>query len=159
MKQFYNPNELDYSPLIEFLNELDDTFNDDPLYQTPAYFGFCFKEIENKTNIEITQYGKYRRNFSITLTLDGDDDLIESFIRSFQSFIIRYTVINEVTKQVKGLSPEEIVFKYKGIYDDACKFQNRLSKLLERAKDLYKEKKVYYDRLNNNAQLRMRGFN
>ena len=150
MKQFYSPNELDYSPLIEFLNELDDSFDDDPLYKSPAQFGFRFQQLSNKTNIEIIQYGKYHSLYSITLTLDGGDDLKNSFI-------IRYTPLNDVKDKIKDLSKEEIAFKYKDIYNDVCKFQKHLFELFNRANNLYKEKKAYYDHLNNNAQLRMRG--
>ena len=152
MKQFYSPNELDYSPLIEFLNELDDSFDDDPLYKSPTRFGFRFEQVSNKTNIEIIQYGKYHSLYSITLTLDGGDDLKNSFI-------IRYTPLNDVKDKIKDLSKEEIAFKYNDIYNDACKFQKHLFGLFVRANNLYKEKKAYYDHLNNNAQLRMRGFN
>ena len=159
MKQFYSPNELDYSPLIEFLNELDDAFDDDPLYKSPTRFGFRFEQASNKTNVEIIQYGKYRSLYSITLTLDGDDDLINSFLRAFDSFIIRYTPLNDVRDKIKDLSIEEIAFKYNDIYNDACKFQKHLFGLFVRANNLYKERKAYYDHLNNNAQLRMRGFN
>lgn len=150
MKQFYSPNELDYSPLIDFLNELDDSFDDDPLYKSPARFGFRFQQLSNKTNIEIIQYGKYHSLYSITLTLDGGDDLKNSFI-------IRYTPLNDVKDKIKDLSKEEIAFKYKDIYNDVCKFQKHLFELFNRANNLYKEKKAYYDHLNNNAQLRMRG--
>ena len=150
MKQFYSPNELDYSPLIDFLNELDDSFDDDPLYKSPAQFGFRFQQLSNKTNIEIIQYGKYHSLYSITLTLDGGDDLKNSFI-------IRYTPLNDVKDKIKDLSKEEIAFKYKDIYNDVCKFQKHLFELFNRANNLYKEKKAYYDHLNNNAQLRMRG--
>ena len=150
MKQFYSPNELDYSPLIDFLNELDDSFDDDPLYKSPAQFGFRFQQLSNKTNIEIIQYGKYHSLYSIALTLDGDDDLKNSFI-------IRYTPLNDVKDKIKDLSKEEIAFKYKDIYNDVCKFQKHLFELFNRANNLYKEKKAYYDHLNNNAQLRMRG--
>ena len=150
MKQFYSPNELDYSPLIEFLNELDDSFDDDPLYKSPARFGFRFEQVTNKTNIEIIQYGKYHSLYSIALTLDGGDDLKNSFI-------IRYTPLNDVKDKIKDLSKEEIAFKYKDIYNDVCKFQKHLFELFNQANNLYKEKKAYYDHLNNNAQLRMRG--
>lgn len=150
MKQFYSPNELDYSPLIDFLNELDDSFDYDPLYKSPAQFGFRFQQLSNKTNIEIIQYGKYHSLYSITLTLDGGDDLKNSFI-------IRYTPLNDVKDKIKDLSKEEIAFKYKDIYNDVCKFQKHLFELFNRANNLYKEKKAYYDHLNNNAQLRMRG--
>ena len=150
MKQFYSPNELDYSPLIDFLNELDDSFDDDPLYKSPAQFGFRFQQLSNKTNIEIIQYGKYHSLYSITLTLDGGDDLKNSFI-------IRYTPLNDVKDKIKDLSKEEIAFKYKDIYNDVCKFQKHLFELFNRANNLYKEKKAYYDHLNNNAQLRMCG--
>ena len=150
MKQFYSPNELDYSPLIDFLNELDDSFDDDPLYKSPAQFGFRFQQLSNKTNIEIIQYGKYHSLYSIALTLDGGDDLKNSFI-------IRYTPLNDVKDKIKDLSKEEIAFKYKDIYNDVCKFQKHLFELFNRANNLYKEKKAYYDHLNNNAQLRMRG--
>ena len=150
MKQFYSPNELDYSPLIDFLNELDDSFDDDPLYKSPAQFGFRFQQLSNKTNIEIIQYGKYHSLYSIALTLDGGDDLKNSFI-------IRYTPLNDVKDKIKDLSKEEIAFKYKDIYNDACKFQKHLFELFNRANNLYKEKKAYYDHLNNNAQLRMCG--
>lgn len=159
MKQFYSPNELDYSALIEFLYELDDTFDDDPLNGTPAQFGFRFELVEGKTNVEIIQYGKYHSLYSITLTLDGDDDLIESFLRAFDYSIIHYTPLSDIAKRIDGLSPEKIASKYKGIHDEACKFQKLITEMYNRAKKLYKDKGTYYNRLNNNAQLRMRGFN
>ncbi len=151
MKQFYNPNELDYSCLIEFLNEIDDTFNDDPLHESPAHFGFRFEVVESKTKIEIIQYGKYYRNFSITITLDGDNNLIESFLRAFNLALSHYTVVGDIAKKSNGLSIEKAVYEYSNIFEHAKRFEKRLYQLHRRAEELYKNKKGYYDYLQRNV--------
>lgn len=138
---------------MTFLNDLDATFKD-PLSNSPILFAYRFEIVNEKTNIEITQYGDYAMLFSITLTLDGDSETIQSFLRAFNLWQFDYSFLSDVSKKLQGLSPEEIASQYDVIHDEVWDFRKRLIELNNRAKKLYKDKKVYYDHIEFEAQQR-----
>lgn len=145
MKQFYSPKEIDYSRLIEFLYELDATFSDNPLDNSDINFAFHLKLSDEKTNVELIQYGKYCMSFSITLILDGDCATVESFLRAFNEHIVHYTPLGDIAKKLADIPKDIIPYKYDTIRDQAFKFRGRISALLGRAEKLYEEKRYYHD--------------
>lgn len=47
MKRFFSPAELDYSALMEFLNDLDATF-DEPIFDSPTFLLIVLKLLKEK---------------------------------------------------------------------------------------------------------------
>ncbi len=149
MKQFFSPNEIDYRPLIEFLNEVEDTFKDELPLDADVHFAARFEQVDNRTEVEIIQYGEQCMSFSIKLTLDGDFYVINSFLRAFNAYIIRYSPSQSIAKKLKEIPIELIPYEYDSIQKEAIKFRQRLTTLFNRAQKLYKEKQSYYDHIEN----------